>query len=61
MRGISIIPSGLFDGKQEWKPDYEQWRRSKVCFVDGLDEVSEGCRYEKSPAGREFERVWGKL
>jgi hypothetical protein len=61
MRGISIIPSGLFDEKQEWQPDYEQWRRSKVSFVDRINGVSEGCRYEERPAGREFKRVWGRL
>ncbi|KAF2714414.1 hypothetical protein K504DRAFT_420223 [Pleomassaria siparia CBS 279.74] len=61
MPGVSIIPSGLFDGPQVWKPDYEQWRRSKVNFVDRVNGVKNESRYDEFPDTREFERVWGKL
>ncbi|KAF1937941.1 hypothetical protein EJ02DRAFT_355673 [Clathrospora elynae] len=61
MPGVTIIPSGVFDGKQEWKPAYEQWRCSKVCFVDDVRGVKEGSLYEGFPDLGEFERVLRKL
>jgi hypothetical protein len=58
MPGVTIIPIGLFDGKQQWEPNYEQWRGSKVCFVDDIQGVKETSRYDGFPDMREFERVW---
>lgn len=60
MPGIKIVPSGAFDGVQEWKPSYEQWRRSKVCFVDAIRAVDEKSRYDEHPDLREFEEIWRK-
>jgi hypothetical protein len=60
MPGVTIIPCGLFDEKQEWKPSYEQWRQSKVCFVTDVPGVKEGSRYEGFPDLEEFEKVWAK-
>jgi hypothetical protein len=58
MDGVTIIPSGLFDGQHEWKPSYEQWRSSRVCFVDGIRGVKGESRYDGFPDIKEFERVW---
>lgn len=60
MPGISIIPSGAFDGVHEWKPSYEQWRRSKVCFVDAMGAVKDESRYDEHPDLKEFEDIWSK-
>lgn len=60
MPGITIIPSGVFDGSHEWKPNYEQWRRSKVCFVDSIRAVPDESRYDEHPDLREFEDIWSK-
>lgn len=60
MPGVSIVPSGLFDGEQTWRPSYEQWRRSKVCFVDSIQAVKDESRYDEHPDLREFETVWSK-
>lgn len=60
MPGISIVPSGLFDGEQTWRPSYEQWRRSKVSFVDPIRAVKNESRYDEHPDLREFEKIWSK-
>ncbi|KAF1930252.1 uncharacterized protein M421DRAFT_418570 [Didymella exigua CBS 183.55] len=60
MPGITIIPSGVFDGNHEWKPSYEQWRRSKVCFVDDIWAVENVGRYGDHPDLKEFEGIWSR-
>lgn len=60
MPGITIIPSGAFDGKQEWKPSYEQWRQSKICFVEPIQAVKDESRYDQHPDLKEFEDIWSK-
>ncbi|ORY17259.1 Mss4-like protein, partial [Clohesyomyces aquaticus] len=60
MPGISIVPCGLFRGKQEWKPDYEQYRRSRTCLVECVESAKDESRYDGRPELHEFERVWGK-
>jgi len=60
MPGVTILPVGLFDGKFEWKPSYEQWRGSRVCFVDDVRGVEEKSRYEGFPDVEEFRKVWEK-
>jgi hypothetical protein len=61
MANVSIVPSGLFDAQQDWRPDYEQWRRSRVCFVDDICGVKDESKYQGFPDIREFERVWAKI
>jgi hypothetical protein len=61
MAGVTILPSGLFDAQQEWKPSYEQWRSSRVYFVDDIRGVNQESRYDGFPDMKEFERVWAKL
>jgi hypothetical protein len=61
MEGVTILPCGLFDAQQDWKPSYEQWRRSRVCFVDDIPGVKDESRYSGFPDMKEFERVWGKM
>lgn len=61
MLGVSIVPSGLFDGQHDWKPNYEQWRNSRMNFVDDVRGVKEESRYPVSPDLGEFKRVWAKL
>jgi hypothetical protein len=61
MANGSIVPSGLFDAQQDWRPDYEQWQRSRVCFVDDIRGVKDGSKYEGLPNIQELERVWAKL
>lgn len=58
MPGLKIIPSGLFLGQHKWQPSYEQWRCSRVCFVDDIRGINEKSRYEGFPDRREFQRVW---
>ncbi|XPS98928.1 hypothetical protein M3J09_008118, partial [Ascochyta lentis] len=60
MPGITIIPSGVFDGHHNWKPSYEQWRQSKVCFVEPIRAVKDESRYDQHPDLKEFEDIWGK-
>ncbi|KAJ4992540.1 hypothetical protein SVAN01_01923 [Stagonosporopsis vannaccii] len=60
MPGITIVPSGVFDGQHEWKPSYEQWRRSKVWFVDPIRAVRGESRYDEYPNLKEFEEIWAK-
>jgi hypothetical protein len=61
MPGVTIVPSGLFDGQHDWKPNYEQWRNSRMCFVEDVKAVREGSLYPTSPDLREFKRIWAKL
>ncbi|KAF2027211.1 hypothetical protein EK21DRAFT_72542 [Setomelanomma holmii] len=61
MVGITIIPCGLFEGKNTWKPSYEQWRRSRLCYVDDIRGVRDESRYEGFPDVKEFESIWAKL
>ncbi|UPX09873.1 uncharacterized protein EKO05_0000553 [Ascochyta rabiei] len=60
MPGITIVPSGVFDGQHNWKPSYEQWRQSKVCFVEPIRAVKDKSRYDQHPDLNEFEDIWGK-
>lgn len=60
MPGTTIVPSGVFDGMHDWKPSYEQWRQSKVCFVEPIRAVKNESRYDQHPDLREFEDVWSK-
>jgi hypothetical protein len=57
MPSITIIPSGVLDGKYDWNPSHEQWRRSKVYFVDPTRSVKDESRYDKHLALKEFEEV----
>jgi hypothetical protein len=61
MPGVTILPSGLFDAQQAWKPNYEQWRSSRVCFVDDIRGVKDGSKYDQFPNISEFERIWANL
>jgi hypothetical protein len=60
MPGITILPSGVFDGQYEWKPNYEQWRRSKICFVAAIPAVKDESLYDEHPDLKEFEDIWSK-
>jgi hypothetical protein len=57
---VTIIPIGLFNGSQIWTPNYEQWRCSRVCFVDDRG-VKDESKYEGFPDVKEFERVWAQI
>jgi hypothetical protein len=61
MPRVTIIPIGLFSGQQELAPNYEQWRGSRVCFVNAIKGVKDESKYEGFPDVKEFERVWVKL
>lgn len=61
MVGVTILPIGLFDTKEEWKPSYEQWLCSRVGFVDDIRAVRDKSRYEGRPDKKEFERIWAEL
>ncbi|KAJ8107600.1 hypothetical protein OPT61_g8754 [Boeremia exigua] len=60
MPGVTIVPSGVFDGQHDWKPSYEQWRRSKVCFMEPIRAVQDESRYDEHPDLKEFEKIWKK-
>jgi hypothetical protein len=61
MPGVTILPSGLFDTQQAWMPNYEQWRGSRVCFVDDIRGVKDESKYDGFPDVKEFERIWANL
>ncbi|KAH7064254.1 Mss4-like protein [Paraphoma chrysanthemicola] len=61
MPGVTIVPCGLFHGQHAWKPKYEQWRCSRLCFVDDIKGVHDESRYDGFPDIKEFERIWAKL
>jgi len=58
MPGVKIIPIDIFDGQHKWQPNYEQWRCSRVCFVDDIRGIKEKSRYEGFPDVEECARVW---
>ncbi|KAK7192397.1 heterokaryon incompatibility protein [Paraphaeosphaeria sporulosa] len=58
---ISIVHVGLFDEAWDWRIDFEQWRKSRMSFVEDIPGVSDDCRYYDFPDKREFERVMAKL
>jgi hypothetical protein len=43
-----------------WKPSCEQWRQSKVCFVDPTRTVKDDSCYNQHPDLKEFENIWAK-
>lgn len=59
--GVAIINVGLFDEAWDWKVDFEQWRKSKMMFVEDISGVSDDCRYFEFPDVPEFDRVRAKL
>lgn len=58
---IAIVPSGLFDEKQDWKPSYEQWLKSKMCFDTEVPGVKEGSRYQDRTARKEFDKMYKRM
>ncbi|EAT82943.1 hypothetical protein HBH56_003460 [Parastagonospora nodorum] len=61
MVGVTILPIGLFDTRQEWKPSYEQWLCSRAGFVEDIKAVKDESRYDRAPDKKEFERIWAEL
>jgi hypothetical protein len=61
MPGVTILPSGLFDTQQTWKANYEQWRNSRVCFVDDIRGVKDESKYDRFPSAKEFERILASI
>lgn len=61
MPGVAIINVGLFDETWDWKIDFEQWRKSRLGFVEDIPGVSDDCKYDDFPDKSEFDRVRAKL
>lgn len=59
--GVAIINVGLFDETWDWKIDFEQWRKSRLGFVEDIPGVSDDCKYDDFPDKSEFDRVRAKL
>jgi hypothetical protein len=58
---IAIVPSGLFDEKQDWKPSYEAWLKSKMCFDTDVPAIPKGSKYQARAAKEEFGAIYERM
>lgn len=58
---IANVPSGVFDGNQDWKPDCEMWLKSKMCFDVEVPGIDKDDRYQDNAGEREFNKLRQKL
>jgi hypothetical protein len=61
MPGVAILPNGLFNTQQTWKPNYEQWPNSRVCFIDDTGGVKDESKYDRFSGVKEFEWILANI